>query len=229
MEQRSELVRLDRQRREIESEMETLRHALAATNMGGTKAPLVDNHGYPRADIDVHQTAIARNRLACLNTDHTNLMKDIERKLYLLHQTTTHHPNLLHQPAHHPTAATASAAAAAAARPPTGATRIASTAPTSFAESCQPFATIDSVATGGPAQGAGVVVGDEIVRFGSVHHENHCGLRALSQLTQRSEDSTVSVTVRRRDASGSASLVELSLVPRRWEGPGLLGCHLVPL
>ena len=45
------------------------------------------------------------------------------------------------------------------------------------------FALIDEVAQKGPAAAAGVCVGDELLRFGSVHARNHDGLRALARLT----------------------------------------------
>ena len=107
------------------------------------------------------------------------------------------------------------------------------------------FALIDEVAQEGPAAAAGVCVGDELLRFGSVHARNHDGLRALARLTQRSEGEALSLLVRRKvsptiEVSGGGSgegavavqamqHVRLELRPRRWAGNGLLGCHLRPL
>ena len=65
----------------------------------GVKGPLVDSEGFPRADIDLyageellnaqerfcgnHVCAVRakRHRLACLQTDHKNIMRQIEQAL----------------------------------------------------------------------------------------------------------------------------------------------------
>ena len=44
--------------------------------------------GYPRADIDVAAIRNDRHKLACLNTDHGVLSKDVERLLMQLHAAT---------------------------------------------------------------------------------------------------------------------------------------------
>ena len=43
--------------------------------MPGVKGSLVDAEGFPRADIDLFEVRKLRNRLACLQTDHCNIMK----------------------------------------------------------------------------------------------------------------------------------------------------------
>ena len=52
----------------------------------GLKNALVDDQGFPRDDVDIFETRKLRNRHACLQTDHTNLMKELENRLYGLHQ-----------------------------------------------------------------------------------------------------------------------------------------------
>ena len=68
----------------LEAEAESLTEQLSASNMGGTSGPLVDREGFPRADVDVHATRLLRNRLACLNTDHRELMGQIEQSMHAL-------------------------------------------------------------------------------------------------------------------------------------------------
>ena len=53
--------------------------------MPGIKGKLVDDEGFPFANIDLFEIRKMRNRLAHLQTDHVNLMKTIESKLYSLH------------------------------------------------------------------------------------------------------------------------------------------------
>ena len=52
----------------------------------GLKNALVDDQGFPRDDVDIFETRKLRNRHACLQTDHKNLMKELETRLYNLHE-----------------------------------------------------------------------------------------------------------------------------------------------
>merc|ERR1711988_323899 len=76
---------------QLEAEAMSLKEIL--TQRGPAGAPpaglrgvsLVDSQGFPRGDIDVHDVTIKRNRLACIDTDHSLLMKEIETLLFTLH------------------------------------------------------------------------------------------------------------------------------------------------
>lgn len=50
----------------------------------GVDTPLVDQDGYPRADVDVYRARTLRNRLAIIRTDHEELMKQINTNLIQL-------------------------------------------------------------------------------------------------------------------------------------------------
>lgn len=66
------------QRKEaIEVEVECIVEALKSTGAGITGS-LVDAEGFPRSDIDVYTTRYQRHRYHCLQTDHTEVMKQIE-------------------------------------------------------------------------------------------------------------------------------------------------------
>lgn len=55
----------------------------------------MDSEGFPRADLDFGELADYRNtkrRLNELNNDHLALMKNIESKLYLLHEQKRNDP-----------------------------------------------------------------------------------------------------------------------------------------
>jgi 26S proteasome regulatory subunit N4 len=49
------------------------------------------------------------------------------------------------------------------------------------------FAKVNSVATGGPADSAGMKAGDEIRNFGYVNHSTHDGLRRVGECVQGNE------------------------------------------
>jgi len=61
--------------------------------------------------------------------------------------------------------------------------------------------------------------------FGSVKHNG--GVKAVGELVRDSEGRNITVEVM-RIKSGTEITKTLSLVPKKWEGKGLLGCHLVP-
>lgn len=208
----AELRELNRQRDVMEAELAALSEALGADNMGGVSGALIDSEGYPRADIDVHGTRTMRHRLACLNTDHKALMQLLEIKLHALHTA---------------------AAGAGLARDNTPALRTVAAVETSphlshiangGNDSMASFARIASVTVGSPAAMAGLREQDELVRYGHIDATNHDQLRAVARLTGRSEGGYIPLAVRR-----DCRMVEVTLAPQRWEGRGLLGCHLVPM
>nr|CAB3265248.1 26S proteasome non-ATPase regulatory subunit 9-like [Phallusia mammillata]CAB3265249.1 26S proteasome non-ATPase regulatory subunit 9-like [Phallusia mammillata] len=88
----------------------------------------------------------------------------------------------------------------------------------------QPFAAIDLISRESPAEKAGLKIGDVLVQFGSVSKRNFTGMATIANVVQHSKDKTVNVTVIRDEQR-----VSISLVPRQWEGRGLLGCNIVPL
>ncbi|RGB26610.1 26S proteasome non-ATPase regulatory subunit 9-like protein [Rhizophagus diaphanus] len=86
----------------------------------------------------------------------------------------------------------------------------------------RPFAIVNSVAPDSPAREAGLLKGDEITRFGSIHSGNHQKLQALNTYVVDNEGKSINVTIER----GKEKLV-LQLTPKRgWGGRGLLGCHI---
>lgn len=57
--------------------------------MPGIHGPLVDEEGFPRADIDVHAVREARHRLACLKTDYRTVQGRLEELVLRVHAKCT--------------------------------------------------------------------------------------------------------------------------------------------
>ncbi|VDQ02211.1 unnamed protein product, partial [Trichobilharzia regenti] len=55
--------------------------------------PLVDDEGFPRSDIDVALIRITRNNIRCLNTDHKQIMLELETALHELHEYARQNPS----------------------------------------------------------------------------------------------------------------------------------------
>eukprot|EP01056_Protomagalhaensia_sp_Gyna25_P004728 Protomagalhaensia_sp_Gyna_25__4727@NODE_462_length_3372_cov_173_184218_g357_i0_p3_GENE_NODE_462_length_3372_cov_173_184218_g357_i0NODE_462_length_3372_cov_173_184218_g357_i0_p3_ORF_typecomplete_len240_score25_56Nas2_N/PF18265_1/2_1e24GRASP55_65/PF04495_14/7_4e07PDZ_6/PF17820_1/0_00025PDZ_2/PF13180_6/1_1e03PDZ_2/PF13180_6/0_02_NODE_462_length_3372_cov_173_184218_g357_i012591978 len=80
------MAALLKERDRIETRAQELTAYLTGPGMPGLKGGLDDADGYPRADIDIIGIVNARHELACLNTDYSDLMKDIEKELHQIHQ-----------------------------------------------------------------------------------------------------------------------------------------------
>lgn len=165
----------------------------------GMEDSLVDEEGYPRADVNLYQIRTARHSISCLQNDHKAIMVEIEEALHRLHalekakrekdETETQEEAMEQQ----------------------------TTLPS-------PFAQVDAVTQGSPASGAGLQVGDEVIVFGSVTAGNFQNLQNIASVVQHSEGKPLRVVVIR---NGQKAV--MSLTPQRWSGRGLLGCNIVPI
>ncbi|KAG9205420.1 putative 26S proteasome regulatory subunit [Epicoccum nigrum] len=165
--------------------------------------------GFPRSDIDVPQIRTTRARIIRLKNDYKELMSRIEQGLH------EHHARLAEQ---------AQNDSAAASQPQAG-----QSAPPAALEA--PFAKVNSVVAGSPADDAGLRAGDTITKFGWVDWTNHERLGRVAEAVSQNEGIPITVKALRPSSSGgSAEAVQMQLTPRRnWGGRGLLGCHLLPL
>jgi 26S proteasome regulatory subunit N4 len=169
---------------------------------------LTDRDGFPRSDIDVAQVRVTRARIINLRNDWKDLMDRIEKALH------EHHQNLQSSDAFKQAQATGTADSAPPVQQP-------QTAPE------RPFAKVDSVEPGSPANEAGLRVGDRISRFGTAIWSTHERLRKLSEVVQQNLGRPILVKVLRSAGERDQDL-ELRLTPRQgWGGRGALGCHIV--
>lgn len=193
----------------LEAELKALGAVLDSHGVD-MQTSLTDRDGFPRSDIDVAQIRVTRARIINLRNDWKDLMERIETGLH------EHHANL--QSSHSFKQAEA-ASAAESATPIQSST----TAPE------RPFAKVQSIEPGSPANEAGLKVGDQLRRFGGAIWSNHERLRKLSEVVQQNLGRPIPVKVV-RSAGGQDQELELRLTPRQgWGGRGALGCHIVPI
>jgi len=203
----SSLLELMSEKERLESELSALSSVLDSHGVNMFTS-LTTFDGYPRDDIDVAQIRTTRARIIHLQNDYKGLMSRIEAGLH----------------AHH--AATALQASSAI----EGKDTTANTGGQNMRPVGIPFAKVNNVVLGSPADAAGLKAGDQITQFGSIDWANHEKLSKIAEVVQRSEGRSIVVNIIRPDVGGATSEeMRLILVPRRdWGGRGLLGCHLLP-
>mmetsp|Transcript_3250 Transcript_3250/g.5237 ORF Transcript_3250/g.5237 Transcript_3250/m.5237 type:complete len:225 (+) Transcript_3250:374-1048(+) len=205
------------QARAIEQEIAALQETLEnMPGKPGLKGDLIDSEGFPRADVDVHTVRTHRHRVACLQTDHQVLMKEIEQGMLLAYSKLTKDPK----------------DASAAPQPPSGSGNLKAAIVKQDAQTSalplRPFAVVDEISERSPAATAGLRVGDRVLEFGGLDAAaiSARGMAALASVVQNNEGRALKVVVM---PEGEAKSSTLQLTPSRWEGRGLLGCHLQPV
>ena len=230
-ESRRRLAEMDSRRREMETELalivERLNEMPGSPGISGT---LIDDEGFPRSDIDIHSVRRERNRRAVLQTDHEQLMKEIETELAGFHalareigEINLNQENGIHSNGFN------------------GNGMVLETHENEHDEdemvieeqhlntdsllSATPLAIIDAVSPDSPAATGGLMTGDRIIKFGAASSliAGH-SLATIASATLTSEGTEMTVIVKRE-----SDLHHLSVTPSRsWGGRGLLGCHLIP-
>uniref|UniRef100_A0A383VU54 Nas2 N-terminal domain-containing protein n=1 Tax=Tetradesmus obliquus TaxID=3088 RepID=A0A383VU54_TETOB len=253
---KAELKQLQAQRSAIEAEIKERSDRLNDPGQPGMNGSLLDKEGFPRSDIDIHAVRSDRNAVIRLANDHKHLSSRLEQLLHKMHaawhggcmsrRATLHVQQMCYagretgavaaagnsQPAGNGAAAAAAAAVAAVSTsavqqqdtkmPQASETPAAAAAAADVA--LRPFAVVDEVADGSPAAAAGIQLGDQLCRFGAAMAGSGSELQQVAQELQAHENKAVQVVFLR---AGQA--VQMQLVPQKWAGRGLLGCHLRPL
>ena len=80
------------------------------------------------------------------------------------------------------------------------------------------FCKVGQVQFGSPAEASGLRQGDILVSFGYVNHKNHENLSKIRDVVIANEDYPVNIVILR-----GIDKRELTLTPKKWSGPGLLG------
>ncbi|CAI5985210.1 unnamed protein product [Closterium sp. NIES-65] len=248
---REQAKQLIERRDNLEAQIDALAARLNAPGGGGTNESLVDKEGFPRADIDIPRVRSDRHRLATLHADHKQLTGQIESLLVEIHsQAKPREQKPAKTEGANSTLPSAIAPAASPAATSTSAAAPNADVTAAALPSSTPFAVVDEVTPGSPAEVDGVRLGDRLLRFGSVAAAAAGGGAAAADGAPAGE-----VTEGREGGGGSrvagggaellkqvaaelqgsegrgvsmtvlraGNVVELLVTPRRWGGRGLLG------
>ncbi|KAI9803549.1 MAG: hypothetical protein M1825_001892 [Sarcosagium campestre] len=156
------LPELIAQKDQIESELKALGSVLDSHGVT-MQTTLTTFDGYPRADLDIAQIRTTRSRIIPLKNDYKALMSRIELEL---------HKQFASQPQDRARLGEESPQA----RPDTS---LSSTQDHSSTDI--PFAKVNTVQRGSPAESAGLRSGDRIITFADVNWTNHDKLARVAQ------------------------------------------------
>lgn len=197
------LMDLIAEKTRVEEELTALGSVLDSHGVN-MNTPLTTFDGYPRDDLDIAQIRTTRARIVYLRNDYKTLMSKIELGLH------EHHASYQ--------ASNSSLASGSSQEPMRS-----GSAATDQGLIDTPFAKVNSVVPGSPADDAGLKAGDRVRRFGDVNWLNHEKLSKVAEIVQRNQGRNVVVKVVRNTEE-----LTLQLIPRsNWGGRGLLGCHLL--
>jgi len=217
---------LSARKKEIESEIAANLSVLESEGGVGMSEPLVDAEGFPRNDVDLLAIRTARQRVIRLRNDHKALMKEIETELECIHQraretgftSTTSATDLTGSKSRDQMETDDSNSSPHSSPPPP------------FLPP-RHFARIAQVASGSPADAAGLRSNDLLLKFGSISCENFHKLQDVAAIVSHSKGVHVALVVARNangTGSGEWKTEALTLTPQTWSGRGLLGCNIVP-
>ncbi|KAL5524298.1 NAS2 [Sanghuangporus sanghuang] len=183
--------------------------AILQSQNADMSTPLVDRAGFPRADMDIVAVRTARVRILELRNDLNAIFEEVKVALERVHE--------------------ANAAEAARRREEDANDAMDQD---EAEELLTPFARVDGVAPGSPAATAGLQREDLILAFGSltlsglsttVPSAAPSRLAPLAALASSHEDRPLQLRILR-----ASEPLNLTLIPRKWGGRGLIGCHIVP-
>ncbi|KAG0630854.1 hypothetical protein M758_1G208200 [Ceratodon purpureus] len=222
---KAETVTMMDKRKAVENEMDAIIARLTRPGGPGLQGNLVDAQGFPRADLDIPAVRSDRQRLSVLRNDHKEITDAIEKNLIILHSGG------FTRGSSQPDRRTGDSEVARPyprstpmdIAPSTGITNAEGPSPMDedAGESNLPFAVFDNVSDGSPAAMDGILMGDQLVKFGSVDGGDDLLMR-LAREGQANEGRGLPVVVLRR-----GERVHLTVTPRRWPGRGLLGYGLL--
>ncbi|XP_050356230.1 26S proteasome non-ATPase regulatory subunit 9-like [Nymphalis io] len=173
-------------------------------NDDGMQDPLVDIDGFPRSDISVYKV---RQKIICLKKYRTNPIERVEQHLGKAHAKyliSNRHGMF-------------------------GPRRCALYAYDYEGPNCDEelndnasFATVGNVQAGSPADLGGLRKNDKFLQFGSINTSNFSDIRQLQNIVRQFIDQPINVVVKR-----DGEIINLTVVPKRWEKPGLFGCQIM--
>lgn len=225
-----DLKSLIQKRDEIEEEIESTSSELKGYSHLNYDKELVDREGFPRDDLDfgkLQEYKKLKKRLNELLYDFKELTKEIEVKMLKFHEDTREEAEIKMREMEEEKKKKEMEEEEENDNFPLKNENIEENIGNynpkmeeEDEETFPPFCKIVEVKISSPADKAGLRPGDLLIRYGKVTSLNHNELKALVDVTKSFFEKEIQVRVKRGEEE-----VDFVVVPREWEGPGILGCR----
>ncbi|KAK1527498.1 26S proteasome non-ATPase regulatory subunit 9 [Colletotrichum costaricense] len=191
---RLSFAELQNKKENMEAELKALGAVLDSHGVD-MNTPLTTQDGFPRADLDIAQVRTTRARIIHLRNDYKELMAMVEKQLH------EHFASLQEEEKPEVPLSDNTLADHSASQPLE-----------------EPFAKVNAVVPGSPAELAGLKPNDQIRIFGYVNSSNHDNLKKVAECVQGNEGRPVLVRIS-RPSQGAREELHVTLTPRRnWGG-----------
>lgn len=212
---KNKLLELDKQRLKLEKEILEITNYLCQDGFPGVDKSLIDEEGFPIPGVDHYEIRRARNQLIRTQNDHKNMMLLIESEMIsyfsaekekvkvekdnriIIKEDNKHLVQVFEDDDN--------------SKVKTNIPKI-------------PFCYIQSLLDNSPAYEAGFREGDAVINFGGITHVAGNPLEKISNVVKSNLNREVMVEVIHKNEINPS---KLKLVPKTWEGNGVLGCKLV--
>eukprot|EP00199_Chlamydomonas_sp_CCMP681_P006425 CAMPEP_0119108998 /NCGR_PEP_ID=MMETSP1180-20130426/16706_1 /TAXON_ID=3052 ORGANISM="Chlamydomonas cf sp, Strain CCMP681" /NCGR_SAMPLE_ID=MMETSP1180 /ASSEMBLY_ACC=CAM_ASM_000741 /LENGTH=199 /DNA_ID=CAMNT_0007094689 /DNA_START=102 /DNA_END=698 /DNA_ORIENTATION=- len=180
------------QRDIMEQEIAIIASRLTAAGAAGINGSLLDAEGFPRSDVDVSGVRADRQQLIMRTNDHAALTQRIDQALVEIHA----HGSSAHS-------------SGALRLTPMNSGSVEKEAPP------KPYAVIDELAEGSPAEAAGLLLGDLMCSFGGVKfipdEPTTAALCLVTEVLAANEGLPVETIIQR-----NWDIMTLTLTPQKW-------------
>jgi 26S proteasome non-ATPase regulatory subunit 9 len=210
---REYLLDLDKKRLKLEEEIMSLTNFLNSEGMPGVEGRLIDNEGFPLANVDIMAVRTARNKLILLQNDLKNLMLAIEKNMqeYFKADKDKRIQEV--------------AKVTVAKEEPISISVYEENLKSSGSSLKIPFAWVGSIMESSPADEAGLKPNDGIITFDKTlfYGVSSNPLQKLAEIVGRKVGQEIEVEVLRKDEELRPEYLNIVLVPHQWSGQGVLG------
>ena len=219
---REDLLKMDKERQEIEKEIFELTEYLTQPGMPGIKGSLIDNEGFPISGVDLYAIRTARQKLIMKQNDLKNLMEKIEVKMSKYFEEINSNNkkeeeeikeknNNINYNKEEPIPIS-----------------VLSNDNNNNSNTKEPFAKITEVSDNSPAFEAGLKVNDFIIKFDNFLYKgvSKNPLQTLAEIVRDKLNMDIPIDIMRKSEENLLEILHLTIRPHQWEGRGVLGCKL---
>jgi 26S proteasome non-ATPase regulatory subunit 9 len=216
---REYLLELDKKRTQIEKEIFDLTEFLTGPGMPGVEGKLIDREGFPIAGVDLMAVRVARNKLIMYQNDLKSIMKVIEENMALFFKNAQEENQIIPEKEKYEDKS----------EPLKVQVFEEENKPVQMILNL-PFAWIDFVSEGSPAEEAGLKAGDGIILFDTLYYGlTNNPLQKIAEIVSKNVEKGINVQIMRKSVINGIEVTEfpkIVLTPHKWSGQGVLGCKL---